>query len=96
MNVVLIVKLPSSFVADLKEIKVFVKTDVFYFSVLFELDKSNERGLRRHLIECFLSKSNLKVKSKLCSFTNCSEGGYKHIIMMSNIIIHERTTQCWM
>lgn len=51
MNVVLNVKLPSSFVADLKERIVFVKTDVFYFSVLFELVKSNKRGLRRHLVK---------------------------------------------
>lgn len=68
----------------------------FYFSVLYELDKSNERGLRRHLVKWFSSKSNLKVESELCSFTNCLEGGYKHIIMMSYNIIHDRTTQCWM
>lgn len=67
MSVSLKVKLPSSFIADLKEIIVFVKTDVFYFSVLDKLDKSNERGLRRHPVKCFKIKSSIKVKSKFCT-----------------------------
>lgn len=54
MSVALKVKLPSSFIADLKEKIAFIKTDVyFYFSVLDELDKSNERRLRRHPVKCF-------------------------------------------
>lgn len=31
----------------------FRQNGSFYFSVLYELEKSNERGLRRHLVKCF-------------------------------------------
>lgn len=51
MNVVLNVKFFFFFVVDLKERIVFVKMDVFYFLVLFELVKFNKRGLCWYLVK---------------------------------------------